>query len=163
MKNSHSYGQLVIGSLITTMHPLMCHVSCKVFWQNIKSPRWQPLYSSDLAAGDLWFFPKLKLPLKGKRFQTIDEFRKILWSSWWQFNKGFCRVFWTVKEILGELCGVPKLPTLKRTEAPLSYVQIFLYLVSSSINVSYYMAGYFLEFLIIIGLPIMTELNLICL
>ena len=29
----------------------------------------------------------------------------------------------------------PKVPTLKRTEASLSYVQCFLYLVSSSINV----------------------------
>ena len=29
-------------------------------------------YSPDLAPGDLWLFQKLKSPLKGKRFQTID-------------------------------------------------------------------------------------------
>ena len=36
----HSYGQLVIGSFITTMHPLVHHIPCRVFWWNIKSPRW---------------------------------------------------------------------------------------------------------------------------
>ena len=39
-ENGRSYGQLVIGSFITTMHPLMHHVSCRVFWWNMKSPRW---------------------------------------------------------------------------------------------------------------------------
>ena len=34
-----SYGQLVIGSFITTTHLLVHHVLCRVFWQNIKSPR----------------------------------------------------------------------------------------------------------------------------
>ena len=40
-----------------------------------------------------------------------------------------------------------KVPTLKGTEVPLSYVQCFLYLVSSSINVyfSYYITGYSLD------------------
>ena len=40
------------------------------------------------------------------------------------------------------------MPTLKGTEAFLSYVQCFLYLVSSSINVSTFhitVAGYFLD------------------
>ena len=35
-----SYGRLVIGSFNITTCLLMCHVSCRVFWQNIKSPRW---------------------------------------------------------------------------------------------------------------------------
>ena len=43
----------------------------------------------------------------------------------------------------------PKVPTLKGTETSLSYVQCFLYLISSSVNVSvfflYYMAGYLLD------------------
>ena len=39
------------------------------------------------------------------------------------------------------------MPTMKGAETSLSYVQCFLYLVSSSINVSfsYYMAGYLLD------------------
>ena len=32
----------------------------------------QPLYSPDLVPWDFWLFPKLKSPLKGKKFQTID-------------------------------------------------------------------------------------------
>ena len=36
----HSHGQLVIGSFITTMHPLLHHVLCRVFWWSVKSPRW---------------------------------------------------------------------------------------------------------------------------
>ena len=46
-------------------------------------------------------FPKLKSPLKGKRFQTrqLLIFRKIPWGSWWQF---------------GELCEVPRCPLWRR-------------------------------------------------
>ena len=36
----------------------------------------QPCYSPDLVPWKLWIFPKLKLSLKGKRFQTIDEIRE---------------------------------------------------------------------------------------
>ena len=36
----------------------------------------QPLYSPDLAPCDFWLFPKLKSPLKGKRFQTISEIQE---------------------------------------------------------------------------------------
>ena len=36
----------------------------------------QPSYSPDMAPCHFWLFPKLKLPLKGKRFQTIDEIQE---------------------------------------------------------------------------------------
>ena len=36
----------------------------------------QPSYSPDLAPWNFWLFPKLKSPLKGKRFQTIDEIQE---------------------------------------------------------------------------------------
>ena len=79
----------------------------------------QPHYSPDLAPCNVWIFPKLKSPLKGKRFQTVDEIQK---------------------NTMGQLMGIgtvqgPKIPALKGTEVSLSYVQCFLYLVSSSINV----------------------------
>ena len=35
-----SYGQLVIGSFIKTTRSFMHYVLGRVFWQNIKSPRW---------------------------------------------------------------------------------------------------------------------------
>ena len=39
----------------------------------------QPHYNPDLTRCDfcdLWLFPKLKSPLKGKRFQTVDEIQE---------------------------------------------------------------------------------------
>ena len=36
----------------------------------------QPFYSPDLAPCDFWLFPKLKSPLKGKRFQTVSEIQE---------------------------------------------------------------------------------------
>ena len=69
--------------------------------------------------GTLWLltFPKLKSPLKGKRFQTIGEIQENTM-------------------VTGRTVWGPKLPTLKGIEESLPYVQCFLYLVSSSINVS---------------------------
>ena len=112
-----SSGQLVMGSFITTTHPLMHHISCRVFQWNIKSPSW---LSPDMAYCDFWFFPKLKSPLKGKRFQTVNEIQENMTRQLISIG----RTVWG-----------PKVPTLKGTEASLSYVQCFLYLVSSSISV----------------------------
>ena len=36
----------------------------------------QPPYSPDLAPWNFWLFPKLKSPLKWKRFQTISEIQE---------------------------------------------------------------------------------------
>ena len=36
----------------------------------------QPPYSPDLVPCDFWLFPKLKSPLKGKGFHTIDEIQE---------------------------------------------------------------------------------------
>ena len=43
-------------------------------------------------------------------------------------NKGFCRVFWTVEEMLGELCEVPRCLLWKGLRS-LTYVHCFLYLL----------------------------------
>ena len=71
----------------------------------------QPLCSPDLVPCDFCLFPKLKPPLKGKRFQM--RFRNLWQDSCWR---------------LGDLCEVP-VPTLKGTEVSLSYVQCFLCLL----------------------------------
>ena len=36
----------------------------------------QPPYSLDLVPYDFWLFPKLKSPLKGKRFQTVNKIQE---------------------------------------------------------------------------------------
>ena len=75
-ENSCSCGQLVIGSFITTMRPLMHHVSCSFFVKHQIIQVTQPAYSPDLTPCDFWLCPKLKSPLKGKRFQTISEIQE---------------------------------------------------------------------------------------
>ena len=81
----------------------------------------QPPYSPDLAPCDFWLFPKLKSPLKGERFQTIHDIQE---NTTGQLM------------LIGRTVWSPKVPALKGTEVSLSYVQCFLYLVSSSVNVS---------------------------
>ena len=81
----------------------------------------QPCYSPDLESCDFWLFPKLKSLLKGKRFQTMDEIQENMIGQLMAIG----RTVWS-----------PKVPTLKGAEASFSYVQCFVYLVSSSIDVS---------------------------
>ena len=78
-------------------------------------------YSPDLAPYNFRLFPKLKSSLKGNRFWTTDEIQENTMGQLMAFG----RTVWG-----------PMVPTWKETEASLSYVQCFLYLVYSSINVS---------------------------
>ena len=78
-------------------------------------------YIADLAPCGFWLFPKLKSPLKGKRFQIVNEIQE---NTTGQLM------------VTGRAVWGPKVSTLKWTEVSLYYVQCFLYLVSSSINVS---------------------------
>ena len=66
-----------------------------------------PPYSPDLVSCNFWLFPKLKSPLKGKRFQTIDEIQEDMMRQ----LMGIRRTVWG-----------SKVPTLKGTESSLSCV-----------------------------------------
>ena len=112
-----SYGQLVIGNFITT-HPLKHHADVFAKHQIIQVTH--PCYSSDLVPWDFWLFPKLKSPLKGKRFQTIHEIQE---NTMGQLM------------VIGRTGWGLMVPTLKGTEVSLSYVRYVLYLVSL-INIS---------------------------
>ena len=108
--------------LHSVTHPLMHCILCPVFWWNIKSPRWlRPHTAQNSWPATSGFFTKLKSPLKGKRFQTISEIQENMMGQ---------------LMAIGRSVWVPKVPTLKGTEAPLSSVQCSLYLVSPSINAS---------------------------
>ena len=71
-----SYWQLAIGNFIMTTCLLMHHVSCRIFWQNIKSPKWlsplEPIF------GTLWLlaFPKTKITFER------EEISGHQWDSW---------------------------------------------------------------------------------
>ena len=88
-------------------------------------------YSPDLVPCDFWLFPKWKSPLKGKRFQTVDEIQENMTEQ---------------LMVIGRTVWGPKVPTLKGTEVSLSYVQCFLYLVSSSINASFFLGTWLVTF-----------------
>ena len=81
----------------------------------------QPPCSQDLVPFDFWLFPKLKSPLKGKKFQTVYEIQENMMGQ---------------LMAIGRTVWYPKVPTLKGTKAWVAYVQCLLYLVSSSTNVS---------------------------
>ena len=100
-------------------HNTPTHASCLMqsfFGKHQLTQVTKPLYSPDLGPCDCWLFPKLKSSLKGNRFQTINEIQE---------NR------------MGQLMAIrrtvwgPKVPTLKGTEAWLSYVQFsfILYLL----------------------------------
>ena len=78
-----------------------------------------PSCSPDLEPCNFWLFPKLKSPLKGKRFQTVDEIQENMAGQ---------------LMVIGSTVSGSKVPTLKGTKVSLSYVQYFLYLVFSVMN-----------------------------
>ena len=102
----HSYGQLVIGSFITTTCLLRPRVSSRAeFLWNIRSPRW--LRSLQPRFGALWLlaFPQTKIFFEREETQTIDEIQE---------------------NTTGQLMAIGRTgwgPTLKGTEASLSYVK----------------------------------------
>ena len=72
-----SYGQLVIGSFIMTIWPLMHHVSCRIFWWNIKLLRLlNPLQPR---------FDTLLLLALSKTKITFE--RKEISDHWWDSGK----------------------------------------------------------------------------
>ena len=90
-------------------------------------------YSPDLASCDFLLFPKLKLPLKGKRFQTVDEIQENM-----------------VGQVMavGRTVWGPKAPTLKGTWGVIVLCIMFLLsgvFFNKCLYFSQYMAGYFLD------------------
>ena len=114
----HSYGQLVIGSFITTWYPFTHHILCSVLATHQITQVTQPRYSPDSAPCDFWLFWKLKSPLKGKKFQTVDEIQENMTEQ---------------LMAIGRTVWGPKVPTLKGDWGII--VLCTMILVSSSINV----------------------------
>ena len=114
---SHSCGQLVIGSFITTTCQLIHHISCRVFWKNIKSPRWLSSPTAQIWCPVTSGFSQNSNHLwKGRDFRLLIRFRKIRWGSWWR---------------LGEVCKVPRCLLWRevRCHCPAYNVSCILYLL----------------------------------
>jgi transposase len=72
-----SLKSLVVGNCITIMHqPHSAHVVQQFLAKHGIPVVSQPLYSPDLAPCDFFLFPKIKMALKGKRFQDVDEIKQ---------------------------------------------------------------------------------------
>ena len=89
----------------------------------------QPAYSPDLAPCDFCLFPKLKSPLKCKRFQTFNEIEKNMTGQ---------------LMVIGRTVWVLEVPTLKGAEASLSLYNVSC-IFKKCLYFPYYMDGYFLD------------------
>ena len=95
----------------TRQHAHSCITSRAEFFSKTSShPGDSAPYSPDSAPCGFRLFPKLKFPLKGKRFQTIDEIQENATGQLMGF---------------GRTMRGPKVPAFKGTEASLSCVQCF--------------------------------------
>ena len=93
--------------------------------QVVQSP-----YIINLAHCNFWLFPKLKLPLKGKRFQAFSKIQENTTGQLMAIPTKDFVVFWMVEEMLRELCEVLKWLLGRGLRC-----HCVLYLASSSINV----------------------------
>ena len=134
MKTARAIGQLVIGSFINNAPAHASRLIRSFLVKHGITQVNQLPYSPDLTPCNFLLFPKLKWPLKGRRFQTIDEIQE------------------NTRQLMvnGKTVWGPKVPTLKGTQASLFYVQCSLYLISciflnKCLYFSYYMARYLLD------------------
>ena len=122
IQKAAAMGNWWLAAVSTRQHACLYIISpAEVFGENEITQVTQLPYSPDLVPCCFWLFPKLKSPLKGKRFPTVDEIQENTTGQLMAIG----RTMWGAN-----------VPTLKGTEMSLSYVQCFLYLESSSRNVS---------------------------
>ena len=86
-------------------------------------------YSPDLVPCDFWLFPKLKSPLKGKRFHTINEIQEN-----------------TMGQLVanGRTVWSPKVSTLRGLRHHCPMFLLFCIIFNKCLYFSYYMAVYLL-------------------
>jgi hypothetical protein len=68
-----NFGENRLGWFTMTTPYLKLTFLASSFWRKTKWLSLQPPYSLDLASCDFFLFPKMKLKLKGRRFETIEE------------------------------------------------------------------------------------------
>ena len=102
----------------------------------------QSPYSPDLVSCNFWIFPKLKSPLKGKRFQTVNEFQKNMTGAADGDWENCVRSQGDVDTVLSRYIAY-----FEGTEVSLSYAQFHVscIILNKCLYFSYYMAGYLLD------------------
>ena len=76
-----------------------------------------PPYSPDLPPSDFFLFPKLKMKLKGRRFQTLEEIQSRR-PSWTRYEKMTSKNASKIGSATGIVVKPQKGTTLKVTPAP---------------------------------------------
>ena len=124
------YEQRVIGSFIMTICLLIHHVSCRVLARYQITQVAQPPYRWDLVPWNFWLFPELKSPLKGKRFQTVDEIQE---NTTGQLM------------VTGRTVWGPEVPTWRRLSCLCPMYSVSCIFFNKCLYFSYYVAGYLLD------------------
>ena len=115
-----------------TKCPLTYHASCRVFWWNIKSPRWLSLLLPRFGALWLLAFPKTKITFEWEEISDHQwDSGKYDGAADGGSNKTFFIAFWTVEETLGKLCEVPRCLVCSglRHHCPMYNVSCIFYLL----------------------------------
>ena len=140
-------GQLMIGSFTTTRCPLTHHISCRVVWQNIKSPRWLSPLQLRFGALRLLAFSKNKITFER------EEISDHQWDSGKYDGqlmaiptKDFAECFEQWKR-RWENCEVPRCLLWRglRHHCPVYNVSCVCIVFSKCLYFSYYLAGYLLN------------------
>ena len=75
-KRDRNYGSTTLGFCTTIIHRRTLPIPRDFFVKNWTHVAPQPPNSPDLAPCNFWQFPKLKRPLQGKRFDSIEEIER---------------------------------------------------------------------------------------
>ena len=113
--------QLLEASSWQCAHSCITSHMCRVFWWNVTSPRWLSPTTAHIWCPTTSGFSKTKITFER------EEISDCQWDSG-KYDRQLM--------VIRRTGWGPRVPTLKGTEASLSHVQCFLYLMSSSINVS---------------------------
>ena len=105
-KNGSSYGQLVIGSFITTTSVQASRLMHEFVGKTSNPPGDSAPLQPRFGTLQLLTFPKTKISFEREEISNSQWDLGKYGAAGGDSNKGFCRGFWTVEETLRELCEV---------------------------------------------------------
>ena len=126
-----------------------CITSCvEIFGETSNHPGDSAPLQPRLGTLQLLAFPKTKITFERKEISDLQwDSGKYDRAADGDSNKGLCRMFWTVEEMLRELCEVPRCLLWRRLRChcPVYCVSCICIFFNKCLYISYYMAGYLLD------------------
>ena len=131
IQKAAAMGNWWLAAVSTRQHACLYIISpAEVFGENEITQVTQLPYSPDLVPCCFWLFPKLKSPLKGKRFPTVDEIQENTTGQLMAIG----RTMWGAN-----------VPTLKGLKCHCPMYNVSCIFFKKCLYFSYYMAGYLLD------------------